>query len=262
MKRLALLATLIIPSFALATPEITGSPQDLRGLIYPESKIVTLHGSAEETAYSDQAIVNVIVTTQEPRLSDAIANNSALREQLTRSLVEAGIDRGKIKNSKFSSSPQFGWLGKNPSSYKVINRVAITIDQENHLQAIAQLTDENKEIEIVSTSFEHSKVSEYTKKVQSKALAKIMEQKADYEGTLGIQLTPVNIRTRSLGYHGTAGADAVEEVVVTAARARSSGLKDSTSRTYIERETSSFDEVQYEASLSVDFQVTPANVAD
>ncbi|WP_444958424.1 SIMPL domain-containing protein [Microbulbifer sp. ZKSA002] len=262
MKRLALFAALIIPALSQAAPEITGTPQDLRGLIYPESRIVTLHGNAKETAYSDQAIVNVIVTTEEPLLSDAIASNSSLRKNLTQSLIKAGIDGSKIKNSKFSSSPQFGWLGKNPSSYKVINRVAVTIDQENHLQAIAELTDQNKEVDIVSTSFEHSETSEYTKKVQSKALAKIMAQKADYEETLGIQLIPVNIRTKNIGFYGTAGAGAVEEVVVTAARGRAGKLKDSFSDSYIETETSSFDEVQYEASLSVEFQVRPVHITE
>ncbi|WP_444917948.1 SIMPL domain-containing protein [Microbulbifer sp. JMSA003] len=262
MKRLALLASLIIPSLSMATPEIKGSPQDLRDLIYPISRVLTLHGSAKETAYSDQAIVNIIVTTEEPLLSDAIASNSSLREQLTESLIKAGIDRAKIKNSKFSSSPQFGWLGRNPSSYKVINRVAITINKEGHLQSIARLTDENKEIEIVSTSFEHSEVSEYTKKVRSKALAKIMEQKADYERTLSIQLTPVNVRTNNIDYHGTAGAGAIEEVIVTASRTRKSKFEDSFSEAYIETEVSSFDEVQYEASLSVDFQVVPSATTD
>ncbi|AWF82317.1 hypothetical protein BTJ40_16605 [Microbulbifer sp. A4B17] len=261
MKRLAILVSLIIPSLAQATPEITGTPQDLRELIYPEARVVTLHGKAEETAYSDQAIVNVIVTTEESLLSGAIAANSSLREKLTGSLIKAGIDQSKIKNSKFSSSPQFGWLGKNPSSYKVVNRVAITIDTESQLEAIAQLTDQNKEIEIVSTSFEHSKESEYRKKVQSKALAKIMEQKADYEKTLSIQLTPINIRTNSIRHYGTDGADVMEEVVVTASRVRSGKYRDSysDSDSYIETESNSFDEVQYEASLSVEFRVQPVN---
>ncbi|MCO1336350.1 SIMPL domain-containing protein [Microbulbifer sp. OS29] len=257
MKRLVLMVSLLIPGLSQATPEITGTPQDLRGLIHPQTRVVTLHGNAKETAYSDQAIINVMVTTEDPLLSNAIANNSNLREQLTRSLVKAGIQNSRIKNSKFSSSPQFGWLGKNPSSYKVINRVAVTIDRESQLQAIAQLTDQNKEIEIVSTSFQHSEEPEYTKKVQSKAIAKIMAQKADYEKILGIQLTPIDIRTHNVGYRGTEEAEAIEEVIITAARKRGNSYKKSFSDSYSEVAPVSFDEIQYEASLSVEFQVTP-----
>ncbi|MFC6632418.1 SIMPL domain-containing protein [Microbulbifer taiwanensis] len=252
-----LLALLVAPlsNLCVATPEIKGTPQDLRGLLYPTANTVTIHGSAEEKAYSDRAIVSLVVTTEDKQLADAIAGNSTLRDKLTRALSGAGIPQEDIRNSKFSSSPQYSWLGKAPSSYKVINRVAITIEEEGQLEAIARLADQNEEVELSDTSFEHSQEQAFNKKVKSQALARIMEQKADYEQVLGVKLSPIGIRTSNIGHRATRGAMALEEVIVTGARrARDDYASQSLESS---ARASSFDEIQYEAELLVDFKIQP-----
>lgn len=252
-KCLLAISAFLLSGFCFAAPEIKGTPQDLRGLLYPSDNIVTIYGSADETAYSDRAIVSLVVTTEEKQLADAIAGNGALREKLIHSLKAAGIPQDDIKNSRFSSSPQYSWLGKTPSSYKVVNRVAITIEDEDQLEAIARLADQNKEVELSDTVFEHSLEQEYKKKVKSKALARIMEQKADYEQVLGVKLSPVGIRTSNIGHRATRGAMALEEVVVTASlKARDDYVSKSSEPAY---QPSSFDEIEYEAELSVDFKI-------
>lgn len=251
IKNLLLLTALLAPSLCMAVPEIKGSPQELRGILHPTDKIVTIRGNANETAYSDRAIISLLITTIEEQLSDAIAENQSLRKKLRQSLITAGIDRHKIKNSKFSSSPQYGWLGKKPNSYKVVNRMAIAIEEEGQLHSIAQFSDQNEEITIMNTTFEHSEEQQYNKKVQSHALKKIMKQKGDYEQILGVKLTPIGIRNNDTRYRATDGAMTIEEVVVTASRRKNE------EEFYSFETESSFDEILYEAELSVDFRITP-----
>ncbi len=254
MKRLLLVfSCALLTGYCHAIPELKGTPQDLRGLLYPTDNIVTIHGSAEETAYSDRAVVSLVVTTEEKQLADAIAGNSALREKLNRSLGAAGIPRDAMKNSRFSSSPQYSWLGKTPSRYKVINRVAVTIEDEDQLETIARLADQNREVELSDTAFEHSKELEYIKKVKSLALARIMDQKADYEQVLGVKLSPIGIRTSNIGHRATRGAMALEEVVVTGVHTERDDYASRSQEPSLR--ASSFDEIQYEADLSVDFKI-------
>lgn len=253
MKRsLLFISVFAFSSISFALPELKGTPQDLRSLLHPEENIVTIRASAEETAYSDRAIVSMVVTTEEDQLADAIASNSALRDQLAKALNSSGITQDNIKNSKFSSSPQYSWLGKTPSSYKVINRVAVTIEHEDQLETIARLADQNEEVNLSDTTFEHSLKEEFNKKVKAEALAKVMAQKADYEQVLGIKLTPVGIRTAEIRQHATRGAMMLEEVVVTGIRKPQS---DYASEPAISTATPSFDEVKYEADLYVDFRI-------
>lgn len=256
MKKLIFFSIALLSTLCHAAPEVKGTPQDLRGLLYPSDNIVTIHGNAEKKAYSDRAIVSLVVTTEEKQLADAISTNSTLRERLANSLNTAGIPRDDIRNSKFSSSPQYGWLGNTPSSYKVINRVAVTIDEETQLEAVARLADQNQEVELSDTTFEHSQKQEYNKKVKSLALQRIMDQKASYEQALGIKLTPIGIRNSSAGFQATRGAMALEEVVVTASRRERDGYE-SQSAEPSSYQTPSFDEIQYEAELSVDFRLKP-----
>ena len=253
MKHLMLLlSALAFSCTCLALPELKGTPQDLRSLLHPEEKIVTIGASAEETAYSDRAIVSMVVTTEEELLADAIAANSALRDRLARALTSASITQEKIKNSKFSSSPQYGWLGKTPNSYKVINRVAVTIEDEDQLEAIARLADQNEEVALTDTTFEHTEKDQYNKKVKAAALAKVMAQKADYEQVLGIKLKAVGVRTADIRQRATRGAMVLEEVVVTATRKSS---LDYASQAEPALASASFDEVEYKAELLVDFKI-------
>lgn len=81
----------------MATPELKGAPEELRQFLHPQKKTMSVSASAEKTAYTDLAIVSVVVKTEEKLLSNAIAKNSELRERLTTSLVAQGLDKAKIK---------------------------------------------------------------------------------------------------------------------------------------------------------------------
>ena len=211
---------------AFAQPELKGSPNELRHFLHPNDKIVTLSAEAEEKAYSDRAIISLLITSEDKLLSVSISNNIALRESISQQLVSAGINPEYIKSSTFSTSPQYGWFGKKPDSYKVVNRMAVTITEESQLNTIAGVADSEEEIELSDITFEHSKKDAYKSKVKQLALEKVMKQKALYESSLGVTLTPVSFRDNRLWIKGSQGAQMLEEVVVTATK-RSRSYNDS-----------------------------------
>ena len=246
----------LLPLAAVAQPELKGSPNELRQFLHPSEKIVTLSAEAEEKAYSDRAIISLVVTSEDKQLSTSISNNITLRESISQQLVTAGINPDHIKSSKFSTSPQYGWFGKKPDSYKVVNRMAVTITQESQLKTIASVADSKEQIELSDIAFEHSQKDAFKNQVKQLALEKVMKQKALYETSLGVTLTPVSFRDNRLWVRGTQGAQMLEEIVVTATK-QSRSYNDSTenfSNSAAPKSVeSSFDEIVYTAEVFVDF---------
>ena len=245
-----------IPLSAFAQPELKGSPNELRHFLHPNEKIVTLSAEAEEKAYSDRAIISLVITSEDKQLSTSIANNSAIRESISQQLVSSGLNPDYIKSSKFSTSPQYGWFGKKPDSYKVVNRMAVTITDESQLKTIATVTDSKEEVELSDITFEHSQKDAFKSRVKQLALEKVMKQKAIYESSLGVKLTPVSFRDNRLWVKGTQGAQMLEEVVVTASK-RNRSYKDSAAdfaqSVAPSSVESSFDGIVYTAEIFVDF---------
>ncbi|MBV1905139.1 MAG: SIMPL domain-containing protein [Pseudomonadales bacterium] len=241
-------------SFALAEPEIKGSPQEVRGFLYPNDNVVIISAEAAEKAYSDKAIVSLVITTEHKLLSQAITANSALREKLTVAFIGFGMTADSINSSKFSSSPQYGWFGNKPSSFKIVNRMAISIFNESHLKVIAEAADNHKQVELSDMTFEHTKKDEFNENVKAKALGKIIQQKSFYEKSLGLKLIPIGIRDFKIRQRATRGAMLIEEVVMTAARFEKDSFISGADRSKTAK-APSFDEVKYEANLSVDFKI-------
>ncbi|MBL4798346.1 MAG: SIMPL domain-containing protein [Oleispira sp.] len=240
-------------SGAVANPELKGTPEELRRFLHPSDRIVSIYAQSEQKAYSDKAIISLVITTEDQKLSASLSKNSELRASITKQFVAAGIDLENIKSSKFSTSPQYGWFGKKPSSYKVVNRMAVTITEENQLKEIASVADNYEQVELLDTAFEHSQKEMTEEMVNQQALAKVMKQKEFYEKSLGIKLVPVGFRKSNIGYGATQGAMALESAVVTS-RNKSSSYQESPAR-YESSAKSSFDEVKYEAGIYVDFKI-------
>lgn len=257
MKRVLIIIFLAFaPISAQGDPELKGYPEDLRKFLHPQDKIVTIRAKAEEKAYSNKAILSLIITTEEKRLSKAIDENSALRSEITQKFNQAGISTKNIKSSKFSTSPQYGWFGKKPSSFKVVNRMAIGIFDEKYLRTVAAIADESDAIEISDTHFEHTDKEAYEEDVKAKALKKVMKKKAFYEKTLGVQLTPVAFRDTRIDYRATRGATVLEQAIVKTRR-KDSNLEDKLFFLNDEEgnQASSFDEIVYKAEMHVDFKI-------
>lgn len=252
--RKVLIGSLFMLIFQLqAAPELKGSPGELKTFLYPSKKIVTIRSSATEKAYSDKAIISVVIKTEEEKLADSIKKNADIRASIFETLIEAGIKKEDINTSKFSTSPQYGWFGEDPDSYEVVNRMAINIFNEKQLNVIAMISDNNKEVTLSATEFEHSLKVELKAQVKKKALAKVMSQKAFYEETLQLKLKAVAFRDFDVVQSGSRGAQAFEQrVVITGSRIKRSDGK-SKAPPVIANQT--FDEVEYKATISVDFEI-------
>jgi len=254
MKYIIGIILVVITNYATSSPEIKGDPEELRSYFHPENKTLSIEANAEKTAYTDEAIVNLVVKTENKLLSKAIKENSAIRENVIEQLTSKGVDIANIKNSKFSSSPQYGWFGSTPDSYEVINRVAIKIKDSNQLELIAEIADANAAINFSGTTFEHSEKEAFEKLVKKMALEKVLEKKRFYEQSLGMKLTAVSFAESRVGFNATDGADLLVEEITVMGMRKSKG--DSYSRAQEPPQRSnSFDEVKYSATVTVEFKV-------
>jgi uncharacterized protein YggE len=238
--------------------ELKGSPEALREFLHPRENRVSLSAMAEETAYSDIAIVSLVISTKEKELAESIEANGTLRENIRKAMLAAGVSNEKINNSKFSSSPQYGWFGKTPASFEVINRMAIEISTEAQLQAIAKITDQYEDVSLSSTEFKHSGKDAFMKKVKEKALAKIKDQQKLFENQLSVQLTPVVFYDQNVGFGATHGAVQLQEATLVAQRSKSEEYDVSRARSQSPVAAArTFDEVKYTANITVEFKVEP-----
>lgn len=242
---------LLIPFLSLpihAAPELKGSPSELKQFLHPKENIITITRTAEEVVYKDVAIVSLVVTTEEDELAEALNENTQLRTKISAVLLKAGIPLKDINNAKFSTSPDYGWFGNKPDSYKVSNIVAVRINNEKALQSIAQIVDNNNEVTLLKTEYEHAKKEEYINKVKTKALDKVLKEKDFYAKKLGIQLLPVSFRDDN--------ANPQHDVQLMETRSyRSSKMKESVSAQASTRQKTSFEKIIYKARVSVSFKV-------
>ncbi len=248
-----LIAFLIVPVNAT---QLTGNPEELRNFLHPRKNIVSLYASAKLTAYADKAIVHLTITTDKKALAEALEANNQLRKEIKANLIKIGVKAENIHTSQFSSSPQFGWFGSKPKSYQVVNRMSISIFDEDHLTAIARLSDASKAIEISSTQFKHSKKKVFIQRVKQKAMAKIIQQKSFYEDKLGIKLKTQRFSESRLRFTGSQGAkDRENKIVILGSRLKRQTTTTSSSTDVSVAEPQSFDEIEYEISLTVDFSL-------
>jgi uncharacterized protein len=90
--KLSLITALsILAGGALAQPQLSGTPDELRGFLFPRPYTVNINGEGELTAYKDIAKVSLLVTTEERTLNEAMRVNQELRLQLLDQFIAAGI---------------------------------------------------------------------------------------------------------------------------------------------------------------------------
>ncbi|PUA27793.1 MAG: hypothetical protein B0W54_14775 [Cellvibrio sp. 79] len=254
MKRIIPLLLTSIACASHGQTELKGNPDDLRSFLHPKEQVVTILEQAEKTAYSDKAIIHLVVTTEAKTLSESLSLNNTIREKVGSDLIAKGIQRDDIKNAQFTSTPQYGFFGKKPSTYKVVNRISVTIFEESSLRAVAQVADQYEEVDLSKTTFEHTKKEAFEQQVKEDVLKKVIQQKTFYEKSLGVQLQPIGFRDAKVRERATQGAmavEGVEEIIVTGMRASLGSSKDYEE----EKAEPSFDEVVYQAELSVDYKI-------
>ncbi|HFB64939.1 MAG TPA: DUF541 domain-containing protein [Aeromonadales bacterium] len=245
--------------FANAEPEIKGTPSELQLFLHPQGSIVTLKGEGKATAFSDKAIINLIITTKAKKLADALNLNTTLKNKVIQTFIDVGIKPTDINTSKFSTSPQFGWFGKQPKSYEIVNRLAVGIYTSDQMQAVATVTDQHPEIQLSGTEYEHTKKTEFEEKVKQKALDDVMKQKEYYEKVLHIKLIPVRFGDTQLDLFATdPSQDFSKRIIVTGSRiSGKSSRRRNDEATYRKPPPQTFDEVIYRARIFVEFSVSP-----
>lgn len=239
-------------SMAMAQAQLSGTPNELREFLYPRPVTVNISGEGEITAYKDLAKVSLMVTTEERSLNAAMAANQALRNRLIDDFVSAGIAASEINNSRFSSSPQFGLFGRKPNRFEVSARLEISVSSEEHLQVLAAAADANEEVEFEATEFEHSLEDDFEDQVRALALQDVMEKKAFYESNLGVKLKAINF------FYARIQQLARAMPMVSRFESADAGLALSSSSIAVEAApvvATSFDEVQYQTSLTVVFEI-------
>ncbi len=228
--------------------ELSGTPEELRGYLRSETRTVTISDTAVEVAYSDVAKVTLIVSTKTKTLASAMKKNNDLRDSITKQLTESGIPLSDIQSSKYSASPQFGWFGKSPSSFEVVNSLVVTVEEEPKFRRVAEIADESESITFGGVEFEHSEEGVYEDKVRDQAVDAVMSDRKYFEAKLGLKLQPVSFTFSDVLSSEFDRYRGVEEIIVTASKVGAF------SRTPTPAPTS-FDEVEYRVSVSVTFEV-------
>jgi uncharacterized protein len=235
-----------------AEPELKGTPAELQRFLRTATHSVTLVGHAKQTVQADVGHVTVIVRIQAKDLTGAITANGQRREALTQSLQSKGIDSKAIRAAKFSTSPQFGWFGKTPSSYEVVNRMTVDVSDERQLTIVTAAAAESPDLSIGAIVFEYSKQQELEEQVRRAAFDDALAKKSFYEQRLSANLKPTEFSFSDFSARSTPGALALEEVVVTANRRSASELAPSVSAPFA---PPSFGEKEYEVTANISFAI-------
>lgn len=245
---LVVLLTSLLP--ASAEPELRGKPEELKSFLQSGTRTVTLEGEGTERAVNDTARVKLAVTTEDKLLATALQANQTVRAAIVSALAQAGISSENAQSSKFSATPEHGWFGSKPSSFKVVNVMTVRVTDERQFQAVAGMADRFKEVQLADTGFEHSDREKAVTRARKAALDKIMATKSFYEKELGMKLQPVTFSARDSDFGGSSG---IQEVIVSTRRR---GASDEAEPDFELPE--GFDEVEYLAKVSVTFEVTKA----
>lgn len=152
------------------------------------------------TAAPDTATVELGVETAAPSAAEALSENAALAEDLIDGLVEAGVDRGDVRTSELSVSPQLGPDGT-IIDYRVTNRVTATlhdIDRAGELidGAAAAAGDA---IRVRSLSFSVSDDSALRAEARADAVAQARAQAEQLAEAAGVKLGKVREIVESPG---------------------------------------------------------------
>ncbi len=188
----ALLIIILCPTLVQATPEIKGSPAELRSYLENLPKEVILKGEAKIVHQSESGVVTIGIRIEHNQLQKALRSSQETRKAISNKLVKAGISQNRIKGTKFSSTPEYGLFGKKPNNYIVDNLLKITVENEPELQVVAGIIDNYKEVYYQGLELKQQKKEEIKRQLLGMALANTQIRKEIYENQLKLTLKPVS----------------------------------------------------------------------
>ncbi len=165
-----------------------------------DSTGISTSGVGTVTATPDTVTVELGVQTAAPSAAEALSENAALAEELIDGLTESGVDRGNVRTSELSVSPQQDPDGR-IIDYRVTNRVTATlhdIDRAGELidGAAAAAGDA---IRVRSLEFSISDDSELRAQARADAVAQAKAQAEQMADAAGVKLGKVREIVESPG---------------------------------------------------------------
>lgn len=193
MKRRVIIAGLcLISGVTFAEPKLEGTPVELEKYLGGLDKTVMIQGTAETRSSSNKAIIHIVVETESVTLEKALQDNSLIRLRVRAQLKKAGISEENVRGSRFSSTPEYGFFGDEPKSYKVKNSLAIVVMSEEQMIKVASISDKEKNVRYISSKADVGDRLVIRAKLLRDAL-KSVKTKADiYQDQLGLKLTPIS----------------------------------------------------------------------
>lgn len=192
MRKSVFIIILLLTSEAFSAPQLNGTPKELASYLNGVKKTVTISASADRVVVSDRAIVRLMVKNENTSLARALKENTDIRDVIKTQTQRAGVEPGNIRDSKFSTTPQFGIFGEKPKSYTVENIVTIEITSERQLIKVASIIDRDENVFHISTITEVGDEEGEFNLLLEQALKNIKEKAGIYQRQLKVKLTPVS----------------------------------------------------------------------
>jgi len=191
MKLLLIIFSLVILNPVLASPEIKGTPEELKQYLTSIPKVITIEENTERLVVSQRARVKLLVETDSKLLSEALKNNFSIRKLAKENLAKLGISKSMVSESKFSYTPEYGLFSDLPKSYTVKNILSIVVTSEEQLISIANISDTNNKIRYLSVKPMIADKDKIYAELHKKALDLVKEKALFYESRLGLKLVPI-----------------------------------------------------------------------
>jgi len=191
MKKLLIIVGLLILNPVFASPEIKGTPDELKQYLSNIPGVITITADSERLVVSQRARVKLLVVTDSKLLADALKSNFNIRQLAKEEMTKRGISQSMVSESKFSYTPEYGLFSDLPKSYIVRNILSIMVSSEEQLIAIANLSDKNNKIRYLSVKPIVENKDKIYAELLDKAMKSVKEKALLYESKLGLKLSPI-----------------------------------------------------------------------
>lgn len=172
---------------------IAQTPGESNLTVTTESQQSIISGAGEVKVQADQVLLQLNVITEDHSLQKAIVKNRSKRRTLVTELIKIGIDKGKINVSRFSWTPEKGWLGDKVKNYKITNQIQIIIEDEEQFIQCAVMIDKYDEIHYLGLKYRHSQSDQHKLRALEKACENVVKKKDIFQKTLGVELKPIYV---------------------------------------------------------------------
>jgi len=190
----ALVGVFLMSVKVMAAPEITGNETELAAMLNGVEKTVEIQVAVTQPIQTESSRVTLVVNSEAEKLAAALSDNRQQRNSLVTKMKQAGISEEAIKQSKFSSVPEYGMFGDEPKSYQVSNLVHIHVLNEEQMIAVAHLADTSPAVRFVESQPVVGDIQKIKQALLARAMTDAMTRVTFYEEKLGVSLTPSSFK--------------------------------------------------------------------